>query len=82
MYIQNMFKQVNHSKVAKEYRDELKSMCKLNLRRNSKFNLMSIWGALKTLKEEFQIRHRDLKPQNILKRYDRYYLGDFTTCKI
>jgi serine/threonine protein kinase len=38
--------------------------------------------ALKTLKEEFQIRHRDLKPQNILKRHDRYYLGDFTTCKI
>lgn len=51
MYIQNIFKQVNHSKVAKEYRDELKSMCKLNLRRNSKFNLMSILGALKTLKD-------------------------------
>ena len=51
MYIQSIFKQVNGSKVAKEYRDELKNICKLNLRRNSKFNLMSILGALKTLKD-------------------------------
>ena len=51
MYIQNIFKQVNAVKVAKEYRDELKNICKLNLRRNSKFNLMSILGALKTLKD-------------------------------
>ena len=51
MYIQSIFKQVNGPKVAKEYRDELKNICKLNLRRNSKFNLMSILGALKTFKD-------------------------------
>ena len=26
--------------------------------------------------------HRDLKPQNILKVNNKYYLADFTTCKI
>ena len=51
MYIHNTFKQINEVKSAKEYRDQLKSTCKLNLRRNSKFNLMSIYGALNTLND-------------------------------
>lgn len=51
MYIKNIFKQVNENRTAKEYRDQLKSMCKLNLRRNSKFNIMSIYGALNCLKD-------------------------------
>lgn len=51
MYIQSMFKQVNESLTPKEYRDRLKSICSINLRRNSKFNIMAIYGALNTLKE-------------------------------
>uniref|UniRef100_UPI00404787EC hypothetical protein n=1 Tax=Aliarcobacter sp. TaxID=2321116 RepID=UPI00404787EC len=51
MYIKNIFKQVNENRTAKEYRDQLKSICKLNLRRNSKFNIMSIYGALNCLKD-------------------------------
>lgn len=51
MYIKSIFKQVNEKQSAKEYRDQLKSMCKLNLRRNSKFNIMAIYGALNCLKD-------------------------------
>lgn len=51
MYIKSIFKQINENKTAKEYRDQLKSICKLNLRRNSKFNIMSIYGALNCLKD-------------------------------
>jgi hypothetical protein len=51
MYIKSIFKQVNDKQSAKEYRDQLKSMCKLNLRRNSKFNIMAIYGALNCLKD-------------------------------
>lgn len=51
MYIKSIFKQVNEKQSAKEYRDQLKSMCKLNLRRNSKFNIMAIYGALNCLED-------------------------------
>lgn len=51
MYIKSIFKQVNEKQSAKEYRDQLKNMCKLNLRRNSKFNIMAIYGALNCLKD-------------------------------
>ncbi|MFY9089687.1 hypothetical protein [Arcobacter aquimarinus] len=51
MYIKSIFKQINENQPAKFYRDELKSICKLNLRRNSKFNIMSIYGALNCLKD-------------------------------
>lgn len=44
-----MFKQVNESLSPKEYRNQLKSKSSLNLRRNSKFNIMAIYGALNTL---------------------------------
>jgi len=51
MYIKSMFKQINENKSVKEYKTQLKSICKLNLRRNSKFNIMAIYGALNTLKD-------------------------------
>lgn len=51
MYIQSVFKQINENQPAKFYRDEIKSICKLNLRRNSKFNIMAIYGALNCLKD-------------------------------
>jgi serine/threonine protein kinase len=39
--------------------------------------------GLKKLKEEHGIKHRDLKPQNILLLDPfTYLIADFTTCKI
>ena len=49
MYIKSIYKQVNENKSAKEYRKDLKEISTLNLRRNSKFNVMSVYGAIKTL---------------------------------
>ena len=41
-----------------------------------------ILKALSILKEEYGIKHRDMKPQNILIFDDfTYLLADFTTCK-
>ncbi len=52
MYIKSMFKQINENQATKFYRDELKTLSNLNLRRNSKFNIMSIYGALNTLRNK------------------------------
>lgn len=49
MYIKSVYKQVNENKSAKEYRKDLKEISTLNLRRNSKFNVMAVYGALKTV---------------------------------
>lgn len=49
MYIKSVYKQVNESKTAKEYRKDLKEISSLNLRRNSKFNVMAVYGAIKVL---------------------------------
>ena len=49
MYIKSMFKQINENQPAKFYRDQIKNISNMNLRRNSKFNIMSIYAALKTL---------------------------------
>ena len=49
MYIKNIFKQISENKSVKEHRAQLKAITSLNLRRNSKFNLMAIYGAIKTL---------------------------------
>lgn len=49
MYIKSMFKQINENQAAKFYRDQIKNISNMNLRRNSKFNIMSIYAALKTL---------------------------------
>ncbi|WP_428026885.1 hypothetical protein [Arcobacter sp.] len=50
MYIKSVYKQVNENKSAKEYRKELKEISDINLRRNSKFNVMAVLSVLKTLK--------------------------------
>jgi serine/threonine protein kinase len=40
-------------------------------------------NGLKLLQDKYGIRHRDLKPQNILVLDDGIYLvADFTTCRI
>ncbi|WP_419777327.1 hypothetical protein [Malaciobacter marinus] len=49
MYIKTIYKQVNENKSAKDYRKDLKEISSLNLRRNSKFNVMAVYGAIKTL---------------------------------
>lgn len=49
MYIKKIFKQINENKSVKEYKEQIKPICNLNLRRSSKFNVMAIFGALKTL---------------------------------
>lgn len=49
MYIKSMFKQINENQATKFYRDQIKNISNMNLRRNSKFNIMSIYAALKTL---------------------------------
>ena len=49
MYIKNIFKQISENKSVREHRAQLKAITSLNLRRNSKFNLMAIYGAIKTL---------------------------------
>ena len=52
MYIHNTFSEVNKYKSAKEYRKDLKELSSVNLRRNSKFNVMAVYGALKLLKAQ------------------------------
>lgn len=52
MYIQNIFAQVNPNRSSKEYRKELKELSSINLRRNSKFNVMAVYGALNVLKDQ------------------------------
>lgn len=52
MYIQNIFTEVNENKTAKQYRKELKEISSINLRRNSKFNVMAVYGVLKLLKNQ------------------------------
>jgi len=49
MYIKTIYKQVNENKSAKDYRKDLKEISSLNLRRNSKFNVMAVYGAIKAL---------------------------------
>jgi serine/threonine protein kinase len=40
-------------------------------------------NGLKELHDKYQIRHRDLKPHNILVKDNGIYLvADFTTCKV
>jgi len=52
MYIHNTFSEVNKYKSAKEYRKDLKELSSVNLRRNSKFNVMAVYGVLKLLKAQ------------------------------
>ncbi|MGB5920385.1 hypothetical protein [Arcobacter sp.] len=56
MYIKSIYKQVNENKSAKEYRKDLKEISSLNFRRNSKFNVMAVYGALKVLDK---IKYKD-----------------------
>lgn len=49
MYIKTIYKQVNENKSAKDYKKDLKEISSLNLRRNSKFNVMAVYGAIKAL---------------------------------
>jgi len=56
MYIKTIYKQVNENKSAKDYRKDLKEISSLNLRRNSKFNVMAVYGAIKTLND---VKYKD-----------------------
>ncbi|WP_375724333.1 hypothetical protein LXN10_02260 [Arcobacter sp. KX21116] len=56
MYIKSIYKQVNENKSAKEYRKDLKEISSLNFRRNSKLNVMAVYGALKALEN---IKYKD-----------------------
>lgn len=50
MYIKSIYKQVNENKSAKEYRQDLKDISSLSFRRNSKFNVLAVYGALQALR--------------------------------
>ncbi|MFA7082955.1 MAG: hypothetical protein WC141_00305 [Arcobacteraceae bacterium] len=49
MYIQSMFSYIKERQSTSQYKQLLKPLCALNLRRTSKFNLMAIYGAINTL---------------------------------
>lgn len=50
MYIKAFFKHHTKSKPIKEYKDLLKDLTNMNLRRTSKYNALAIYGALKCVK--------------------------------
>jgi hypothetical protein len=51
MYIHKKYSINNSITDVKKYKDALKEICKINLRRSSKFNILAILGALNCVKE-------------------------------
>lgn len=51
MYIHSIASIFNSNKPIKEYRDELKQLSNINLRRSSKFNILAVYGALLCTKD-------------------------------
>ncbi|AXH13847.1 hypothetical protein CP985_08180 [Malaciobacter mytili LMG 24559] len=51
MYIHSISNILNSNKQIKEYRDELKKLSSINLRRSSKFNILAVYGALLCTKD-------------------------------
>jgi len=52
MYIHKTYSINNQCKEIKEYKHLLKDLCKLNLRRSSKFNTLALLGALYCMKDQ------------------------------
>lgn len=50
MYIHSIYKQIDEKKTLKDYKSDLKQLCKINLRRSSKFNILAVLGAIKVTK--------------------------------
>ncbi len=51
MYIHKTYKLINDNKETKEYRNQLKQISKINLRRSSKFNILAVIGAINCVKD-------------------------------
>ncbi|WP_298752399.1 hypothetical protein [uncultured Arcobacter sp.] len=66
MYIKSVYKLLNENRTAKEYRKDLKEISSLNLRRNSKFNVMAVYGAIKALSN---IKYKDTLSTYISSEY-------------